>query len=130
MVATRASRRSCDASATDSSLDRSFVVVGSTAVATLPQSRCGSAYPVYARMKSLDFSQEELERAARYHRPRYFSLFVDLVLSVAVLAVLQWGWAGPWRLAAGSGWAGSAAAYAAIVSLALLVVHLPVAFWR
>jgi hypothetical protein len=77
-------------------------------------------------MNSLDFSHEEVERAARYHRPRYLSLFVDLLLSVGALAVLQWGWQGPWHLVDGLGWAGSAAAYAAIVSSALLLVQLPV----
>jgi STE24 endopeptidase len=81
-------------------------------------------------MNSLDFSQEEVARSARYHRPRYFSLVVDLLLSVAVLAILQWEWLGPWRAVAGAGWAGSAAAYAALVSVVLCVVHLPVAYWR
>jgi STE24 endopeptidase len=81
-------------------------------------------------MNSLDFSHEEVERAARYHRPRYLSLFVDLLLSVGALAVLQWGWQGPWHLVDGLGWAGSAAAYAAIVSSALLLVQLPVSYWR
>src|SRR5262249_3085101 len=85
-----------------------------------PQSRCGSAYPVYARMNSLDFSHEEVERAARYHRPRYLSMFAELLLSVAALAVLQWGSVGPWHLVDELGWAGSAAAYAALVSVALL----------
>jgi STE24 endopeptidase len=81
-------------------------------------------------MNSLDFSHEEVERAARYHRPRYLSLFVDLLVSVGALAVLQWVWQGPWHLVGGLGWAGSAAAYAAIVSIALLIVQLPVSFWR
>jgi STE24 endopeptidase len=81
-------------------------------------------------MNSLDFSHEEVERAARYHRPRYLSLFADLLLSVATLAVLQWGWHGPWHLVDGLGWAGSAAAYAAIVSCALVLVGLPVSYWR
>jgi STE24 endopeptidase len=81
-------------------------------------------------MNSLDFSQEELVRAARYHRPRYVSLVVDLVVSAAVLAVLEWAWAGPWRLARALGWAGSAAAYAGLVALALFAAQLPVSFWR
>jgi STE24 endopeptidase len=81
-------------------------------------------------MNSLDFSQEELARAASYHRPRYASLVADLVCSVAALAILQWAWAWPWRLVAGLGWAGAAATYAALVSLALLLCTLPGAFWR
>jgi Zn-dependent protease with chaperone function len=81
-------------------------------------------------MNSLDFSHEEVERAARYHRPRYLSLIAELLLSVAALTVLQWAWQGPWHLAEGLGWAGSAAAYAALVTVALIIVELPVAYWR
>jgi Zn-dependent protease with chaperone function len=81
-------------------------------------------------MNSLDFSQEELARSARYHRPRYLSLAVDLLVAVAVLAVLEWAWAGPWRLVRGLGWAGSAAAYSGVVALALFAAQLPVSFWR
>ena len=81
-------------------------------------------------MESLDFSHADVERAARYHRPRYVALFVDLVLSVAVLAILQWGWAGPWHLVDGLGWAGAAAAYAALVIVADEIVRGPVSFWR
>jgi len=81
-------------------------------------------------MNSLDFSQEEFARAARYHRPRYLSLALDLVVTVGMLAVLEWAWAAPWRLARGLGWAGSAAAYSGLVTLALALSHLPVSFWR
>ena len=52
------------------------------------------------------------------------------MLSVAALAVLQWGWAGPWHLVDGLGWAGAAAAYAALVTVAGEIVRLPVSFWR
>ena len=81
-------------------------------------------------MQSLDFSQEEVERAARYHRPRYLALFADGLLSVALLAVLQWGWRGPAHAVAGLGWAAAAAAYAAVVSALLALVRLPVSYWR
>jgi STE24 endopeptidase len=81
-------------------------------------------------MNSLDFSHEDVARAARYHRPRYVSLVVDLTSSVAVLAVLQWAWSGPWHLVDDLGWAGAAAAYAAMVSLATGLVQLPVSYWR
>jgi STE24 endopeptidase len=83
-----------------------------------------------AGVESSDFSHADVERAARYHRPRYVALFVDLVLSVSVLAVLQWWWAGPWHLVEGLGWAGAAAAYAALVTVASEIVRLPVSFWR
>jgi STE24 endopeptidase len=85
---------------------------------------------LYAGVEDLDFSHVDVERAARYHRPRYFALFVDLVLSVSVLAVLQWGWAGPWHLVDGLGFAGAAAGYAVLVTLAGEIVRLPVSFWR
>jgi len=81
-------------------------------------------------MNSLDFSHEEIERAARYHRPRYLASFAELLLSVAVLAILQWAWHGPWQLVRGAGWAGSAAAYAALVSALLAAVRLPLDYWR
>lgn len=53
-----------------------------------------------------------------------------MLLSVVALAVLQWAWQGPWRVVAGVGWAGSAAAYAALVTVVLIVVELPAAYWR
>jgi STE24 endopeptidase len=79
---------------------------------------------------SLDFSHEDFERAARYHRPRYAALVAELVLSVAALVVLQWVWLGPWHLVAGLGWAGAAAAYAALVTVIGLLVRAPIAYWR
>ena len=95
-----------------------------------PQFSRVSAYSLYAEVDSLDFSHQDIERAARYHRPRYVALFVELVLSVAVLAFLQWGWPGPWHLVDGLGWAGAAAAYAALVTALGEIVRLPVSFWR
>src|ERR1700704_4036840 len=82
------------------------------------------------KVSALDFSHDDVERAARYHRPRYIALAVDLVLSVAVLAVLQWLWLGPWHLVDGLGWAGAAAAYAGVVTAIGALVGLPVSFWR
>jgi STE24 endopeptidase len=81
-------------------------------------------------VQSLDFSHEEIERAARYHRPRYAALVAEAALSVAVLALLQWLWLGPWHLVAGLGWAGAAAAYAGLVTVIGLLATAPLAFWR
>jgi STE24 endopeptidase len=81
-------------------------------------------------VESLDFSHIDVETAKKYHRPRYFSVLVDLALTIAALAVLQWGWAGPWHLVDALGWAGAAAAYAALVTVAGQIVRLPVSFWR
>jgi STE24 endopeptidase len=63
------------------------------------------------------FSDQEIERARRYHRPRYVALVVDLVLSVAVLAALTQV---------------SLPLVAAPLVVALLVsaAGLPVAWWR
>jgi Zn-dependent protease with chaperone function len=80
-------------------------------------------------MNSLDFSHEDIERSARYHRPLYVALAVELLLSVAVLALLQWAWAGPWHIVDGLGWGGAAAAYAGIVSILIALVQLPASFW-
>ena len=82
------------------------------------------------KVSALDFSRDDVERAARYHRPRYVALCIDLVLSVAVLAALQWAWLGPWHLVDGLGWAGAAAAYAGIVTAIAALVRAPVSFWR
>jgi STE24 endopeptidase len=81
-------------------------------------------------LNSLDFSHADVERAARYHRPRYVALVIDLLLSAGLLVVLQWAWSGPWRLVDGLGWAGAAAGYAALVSLLGGLAGLPVALWR
>jgi STE24 endopeptidase len=78
----------------------------------------------------LDFSDDDIERAARYHRPRYVALAIDVVLSAAVLAILQWAWLGPWHLVVGLGWAGAAAAYAAIVIVIAALARAPVSFWN
>jgi STE24 endopeptidase len=76
-------------------------------------------------MNSLDFSHEDVERAARYHRPRYVLTFARLVLSVGVLLAL--------RTVGGDldglGWAGAAAAWAAVVMLGLDLVSFPLDVW-
>jgi STE24 endopeptidase len=81
-------------------------------------------------MTSLDFSHQEVVRAGAYHRPLYVALVADTALSVAVLVVLGWVWSGPYHLVAGLGWAGAAAAYAAIVITLSTLVRLPLAYWR
>jgi STE24 endopeptidase len=87
---------------------------------------------MYLKSGSLDFSHEDLERAARYHRARYLAFPAGVGLSVAVYAVLAWSPVGQalWDLVSGLGWAGSAAAWAAIVVVIADLVQLPLAFWR
>jgi hypothetical protein len=43
---------------------------------------------MYPKNASLDFSHEDLARAARYHRARYVSLGAGVALEAAVYAVL------------------------------------------
>ncbi len=80
-------------------------------------------------MNSLDFSHEDVERAARYHRPLYASLAAGLALSAGVYAVLAWPGRGLFGAVSGLGWAGAAAAWAAIVVVAADLARLPLAFW-
>jgi STE24 endopeptidase len=83
-------------------------------------------------MNSLDFSHEDVERAARYHRPRYAAAAAAFALTVGTYAALAWSPPGRslWRLVDGLGWGGSAAAWAAVVVAAVEVVQLPLSWWR
>ena len=78
------------------------------------------------------FTTDEIERASRYHRPRYVALLADLALGLAVLAALALGRPGdllygplerlPW-------WA-AALAFPALVVVLSALVRLPLSFWR
>jgi STE24 endopeptidase len=87
---------------------------------------------MYPEMTVLDFSHEDLARAARYHRPRYVAFALGIVLSAATYAVLGWGPVGraAWHLVDSLGWAGAAAAWAGLVVLIADAVLLPLAYWR
>jgi STE24 endopeptidase len=74
--------------------------------------------------ESSPFTPEERERARRYHRPLYVALLVRVLLVIAVYGLL----AG--RSFGGLGWAGDAAAWAAIVVVAATLVTLPLDLWR
>ena len=81
---------------------------------------------------SLDFSHSEQDRAVSYHRPLYLATLGDAVLGTAVLVVLRWTWPGRelWHTVEEAGWAGAAAAWAAIVVLASWLVRAPLSCWR
>jgi STE24 endopeptidase len=83
-------------------------------------------------MGSLDFSHEDVARAGRYHRGRYLALAGGLAVAIVVYALLAWGPVGDalWELVDGLGWAGSAAAWAAIVVVVADLAGLPLAIWR
>lgn len=77
------------------------------------------------------FDRAEVERARRYHRPRYAVLLLHLGLTLAVLAVFGFTSVGD-RLDAALGgvpWAARAALEAAIVLGAVEVLRLPGDFW-
>lgn len=78
-------------------------------------------------MNFTDFSQEEIERASRYHRPRYTLLFVRTALTVCILLALHFGVG---RDLDGAGWAGAAALWAVLVVVALDLVSLPLDLWH
>jgi STE24 endopeptidase len=83
-------------------------------------------------MNSLDFSHEDIERAGRYHRPRYLGAAAAFAATVAVYAALAWSPPGRWlwHLVDGLGWAGSAAAWTAIVVVVAELAGLPLSWWR
>ena len=83
-------------------------------------------------MGDLDFSHEDVERARRYHRPLYFAAAARLLLAVATYSLLAWSWIGDrlWAVVDGLGWAGAAAAWAALALTVTTLVCLPLDAWR
>ena len=77
-------------------------------------------------MNLTDFSQEEIERASRYHRPRYYLLFARTALTVVVALLLRL----VGRDLDGAGWAGAAALWAVLLVVALDLVALPLDVWQ
>jgi STE24 endopeptidase len=69
------------------------------------------------------FTKDEIDRARRYHRPLYIAGGARLVLVVGVYALLADG------SISGLGWAGDAALWAAIVTIATTLVCLPLDIW-
>lgn len=76
-------------------------------------------------MPSLDFSHHEVERASRYHRPRYLLTVVRAGLSVGALVALRVLDGGLDAL----GWAGAAAVWAVLVVVGLDLLSLPLDLW-
>jgi STE24 endopeptidase len=83
-------------------------------------------------MGDLDFSHEDAERATRYHRPLYVLYGARVLLAVAVYSLLAWTWIGDrlWDAVDGLGWAGAAAAWAALVTVVAACVRFPLDAWR
>lgn len=79
----------------------------------------------------LFFTDEEVERARRYHRPRYLALLADLALGQAVLAAVAFTGVGDalYEPLEGLHWAPRTAVFAAAVVVLAAAVGLPVSFW-
>jgi STE24 endopeptidase len=78
------------------------------------------------------FSDAEVERARRYHRPLYAALVVDAALGFGVLAALAYSRFGDWLYEPleSLAWPLRTVAYAAVVVGVAALVRLPLAFWR
>lgn len=71
----------------------------------------------------IGFSDTEVQRSRRFHRPRYVALVLDLLLSVAVLAALT-------RLRLPLGFWAGALVYPVVVQTVAEAARLPIAWWR
>jgi STE24 endopeptidase len=78
---------------------------------------------VITTLRHQPFTPEEIGRARRYHRPLYIAALARLVLVVGLYALLAGSAIG------GLGWAGDAALWAAIVTIAATLICLPLDFW-
>lgn len=78
------------------------------------------------------FTQEQVVRSRRYHRPRYAALLLDLALGLAVLSALAFGAPGDrlHELVDGQPWWLETPVLVVLVVLVSALVRLPVAYWR
>lgn len=86
-----------------------------------------------SQARALDhFTPEQVDRARRYHRPRYLLLPLDFVLDFAFLGLMAFGppgdWIGGW-LEGLPFWAEGLAWPAAVVAVAWFI-GLPLSYWR
>lgn len=75
------------------------------------------------------FSEEEVVRARRYHRPLYWAAAADVAIEASVLAALVWRGAGAALDPGSLPWWGRTPVYAAIVVAASAAVRAPLALW-
>jgi STE24 endopeptidase len=78
------------------------------------------------------FTPEQIERAARYHRPLYVALAIDGLLSLVLLALLAFGSIGDglFDLVDGLAWWAATPAFTSMVIGSRFVVGLPLSYWR
>jgi Zn-dependent protease with chaperone function len=75
------------------------------------------------------FSEEEVARARRYHRPLYWAAAADVAIEASVLAALVWSGASAALDPGSLPWWGRTPAYAAIVVAASAAARAPLALW-
>jgi len=77
------------------------------------------------------FRDEEIERARRYHRPRYYAVLLDTALGLGVLGALAFTAAGDqlYGLVDGVPWWARALAVPSLVLACSTLVRLPVSLW-
>jgi STE24 endopeptidase len=76
------------------------------------------------------FSPDEIERARRYHRPRYLAFFLDLALGLSGLAVLAFTGLGDAFFPDSWPWWAAALVFPPLVLAVSELVRLPVSLWR
>jgi STE24 endopeptidase len=76
------------------------------------------------------FPAEDVERARRYHRPRYVAQVIDLALALGVLAVLALTPAGEALYPDSWPWWAAVLVFPPIVIVVSDLVRLPTAYWR
>jgi STE24 endopeptidase len=77
------------------------------------------------------FTEEQIERAHRYHRPLYLAAVAATVLDLALLALLTFGPLGArlYGVTDGLPWWGRAIAFAGLVLTSSTLVELPIRYW-
>ncbi len=77
-----------------------------------------------------NFAPAEVDRARRYHRPRYVAQVVDLVLGLAVMAVLAFTPIGDALYPDSWTWWAAVLVFPAIIVIVSELVRLPIGYWR
>lgn len=106
-------------------VDSSFTGQESDCARRLPSTGCNRHLLEIGVAVAGSFSSEDVDRACRYHRPRYRSLLVDAALGYGLLAALA-----AWPPALGGPWWGRALAFAALALGGVALIRAPVSFWR
>jgi STE24 endopeptidase len=84
-----------------------------------------------SEVRSEPFTEEQIERARRYHRPLYLAALAAIALDLALLMLLTFGPFGArlYNVTDGLPWWGRALAFTALVLTVTTVVALPLRYW-